>query len=286
MLMKRVWGHVLTGVALLAGGGSAFAACVHNDSSIFVQDVLAPQEVANGQGCTFTNAPTQTVISSGRLDIDFTYQYNATYLLGNQLVSEANSQQLITETSTVTIQGAVVRITDSQGNQLTTFTRLAAGTIYPAVGGVPGYAPITVTTIDSATAAGLCAPNPLGQCAASSQSAQILNAGGLVRLVTYARFFGNTLGGKYIESDEFEFPVDVCKGCLIAFTPQDIKPGFPSPNCLGNAALGSSTAQQSLPCWPGQDLMIDCLQCQSVPACQGACQNGACNVFFDAGGGG
>jgi hypothetical protein len=283
MLMKRVWGHVLTGLALLAGGGAAFAACVHNDSSIFVQDVLAPQVVANGQACVFTAAPTQNTLSSGTLDIDFRYEYDPTYLLGNQLVAEANSQQLVTETSTVTIQGAVVRITDAQGNQITTFTRLAAGTIYPAVGGVPGYAPISVTTIDTGTASGLCGGLTAGnQCAGASTSAKILNSGGIVRLVTYARFFGNTLGGRYVESGEFEFPVDVCKGCLISFSPQDINPAYPVPNCLGNSSLGTSSAQQSLPCVVGQDLAIDCLQCQAVYDCHGAWHGG----LLDAGGGG
>ncbi len=63
-----------------------------------------------------------------------------------------NSQQLQTETSTVNIQGAVVRITDSAGNGLAKFTRLAAATIYPATGGVPSFAPIQVTTIDETTA--------------------------------------------------------------------------------------------------------------------------------------
>jgi hypothetical protein len=113
-------------------------------------------------------------------------------------------------------------------------------------------------------------------------SSTILTNGGRVRLVTYARFFGNTLGGRYVESDEFEFPVDVCKGCLIAFTPQDINPAYPVPNCLGNGALGTSTAQQSLPCKPGQDLPIDCIQCQAIPDCHGLWQGG----LLDAGGGG
>jgi hypothetical protein len=296
MLMKRVWGHVLTGLTLLGIGGAGFAACVHNDSTIFIQDVLAPQQVSNGQACVYTSATTQAVISSGRLDIDFSYEYQPWFLVGNQMVAEANSAQLVTETSTVTLQGAVVRITDAQGNQLTTFTRLAAGTVYPAVGGVPGYAPISVTTIDIGTTSALCGGiSATNQCAGTGTAAKILNAHGSVRLVTYTRFFGNTLGGKYVESDEFEFPVDVCKGCLISFTPQDIRtaplcngcPLPPIPNCLGNGALGTSSAQQSLPCAPGQDLPIDCLQCQAVPDCQGACQNGACNyVVADAGGGG
>ncbi len=265
--MKRVWGHVLAGSALLAIGGAAFSACVHNDSSIFVQDVLAPQEVSNGQSCTFTSATTQPVLSSGVLDVDFRYNYNPTYLVGNQLVAEANAQQLVTETSTITIQGAVVRITDAAGNQLANYTRLASGTIYPAVGGVPGYAPISVTAvIDNSTVANN-----------ATIRSTVINAPprtASVRLVTYVRFFGNTLGGRYVESDEFEFPVDVCRGCLITFSPQDISPNAPVPNCLGNSAAGSSTAQQTLPCVVGQDLSIDCVQCQGIPDCAGAYQGG------------
>jgi hypothetical protein len=265
MLMKRVWGHVLAGVSLLAGGSAAVFACVHNDSTIFIQDVLAPQEVSNGAACTFTSATTQAVLSSGVLDLVFTNHYDPTYLLGNQLVAEANSSQLMTETSTVTIQGAVVRLTDSQGHAFpnTPYTRLAAGTIYPANGGVPSYAPVTVTSvIDSDVAA-----------AVGMGSAALLGQGGYVRVITYVKFFGNTLGGKYVESDEFEFPVDVCQGCLIEFTPQDINPTCPAPNCLGNAAAGSSSSQNTVPCVMGQDLKIDCIQCQSYRECHGVFAN-------------
>jgi hypothetical protein len=261
--MKRVWGHVLAGFTLLGGGGAAFGGCVHNDSTLFVQDVLAPQEVTTG-ACVFTNSPTQTVISTGVLDVDFRYQYDPVYLVGNQMVQEANNQQLITETSTITIQGAVVRITNSAGTELKTFTRLAAGTVYPASGNIPGYAPIGVTTIDRDTlfneptiSSLLLAPNAQARAAT-------------VRLVTYVRFFGKTLGGRYVESEEFAFPVDVCKGCLITFSPADINPRFKPPNCAQNpGAQGGSTSQQSLPCVVGQDLPIDCIQCQAVEDCRG-----------------
>jgi hypothetical protein len=181
--------------------------------------------------------------------------------VGNQLVAEANSSQLMTETSTVTIQGAVVRLTDSQGNAFpnTPYTRLAAGTIYPANGGTPSYAPVTVTSvIDSQVAAAVASGNTM-----------LLGQGGYVRVITYLRFFGNTLGGRYVESNEFEFPVDVCQGCLILFTPQDINPCVPAPNCLGNAAAGTSSAQSTVPCSMGQDLKIDCIQCQSYKECRG-----------------
>jgi hypothetical protein len=274
MLMKRVWGHVLAGLSLLAVGAVAFSACTHDDSTIFVEDVLMPQVVAAGQPCIYSTSSTQTVIWRGTLDVSFRDYYEPVYLVGNQMVPEQSTQQLMTETSTVNIQGAVVRITDAAGNQLSTYTRLAAGTIYPASGGVPSFAPIGVETIDQATIMG----DPEIQ-------AKVFNAPvpGVVRLVTYVRFFGKTLGGRYVESNEFEFPVDVCKGCLIIFSANDVNMSglYPQPNCLGNGS--GTTSQQSLPCQPGQDIAIDCAQCLYNAACHGAYQGG---LIVDAGGGG
>jgi hypothetical protein len=41
------------------------------------------------------------------------------------------------------------------------------------------------------------------------------------------------------------------------------------PNCLGPSSLGPGI-EEALPCVPGQDLPVDCILCQSVPACRGA----------------
>jgi hypothetical protein len=261
--MKRVWGHVLAGITLLGIGSAAVFACVHNNSSIFIQNVLAPQQVSPGQGCQFTNATTQPFIPVGVLDVALRGHYDPVYLVGNQLVSEANSSQLMTETSTVNIQGAIVRLTDSQGNSVGTgnFTSLTSGTIYPANGGVPSYTAIGVPdVIDSNTVKAIMSAN-----------ATVLSTpNAYVRVITYVKIFGNTLGGRYVESGEFEFPVNVCAGCLVSFSAQDNNPCFAQPNCLGNPGAGSSSAQQTIPCFVGQDISIDCTQCQDVPLCRGA----------------
>lgn len=263
--MKRVWGHLLAGLSLLAGAATAVPACAHNDSSLFVQNVLAQQLVTNGAQCFYTNDPTQPFISSGVLDVSFRNQYDAEFLIANQLVPESNGQQLQTETSTITVQGAVVRITDAGGNQLNSFTRYTSATVYPAAGTVPGYSPVGVTILDSTTV---------------NSAAASLPANGSTRLVTYTTFFGHTLGGKYVESDEFEFPVDLCNACLITFSAADINPLCGTPNCLGGGS-GSSTANLPAPCIQGQDDAVDCALCQ---------QNAACNpnttCIGDAGGGG
>jgi len=256
--MKRVCGHVLAGLTVLAGGAVGTSACVHDDSTIFVFDVLAPQEVSNGQLCSYSSSTTQLYLSSGVADIDFVDGYAPTYLVGNQMVPQGNPSTPQDETSFVTIQGAVVRITDSSSppRQLATFTRLTSGPLLPLNGTTPSYTPISVLTIDHDT---LLRPDVAGVVSGPDRS--------IVRLVTYVRFFGQTTGGLSVESGEFEFPVDVCRGCLITFAPQDINPEFEAPNC-GNAATGMGGAQTlPIPCTPGQDIPIDCSQCQSIPDC-------------------
>ena len=256
--MKRVWGHVLGGVSLVAGGGILIAACKHDDSTLFVQDVLQAPLVTAGQQCTFTSDPTQPFISSGILDIGIRSEYDATFLIGNQAVAEVNSQQLQTETDIITVQGAIVRITDAAGNQLANFTRLAAATVYPSSGSVPGYSPITVTIVDQNTLQG------------DTSLLQNVSSGGTSRLVTYTKFFGNTTGGRSVESDEFAFPVDVCYGCLVVFsaTDQSNATGVATPNCL--LAGASSASSQPSPCVIGQDFDVDCSECQSAAVCRGA----------------
>lgn len=252
--MKRVWGHVLGGVSLLGIGVIVMAACKSDDSTLFVQDVLAQQLVTPGQQCVYTADPTQAAISSGVLDTAFRSQYVATFLVGNQAVPEVNSQQLATETDIITIQGAVVRITDSDGNQLADYTTLAAATVYPSSGGVPGYAPISVTIVDNTTV--------------SSDSAlqQVIHGGygNTYRLVTYVQFFGQTTGGTSVKSDDFEFPVDVCYACLIGFTNDPAETFFP--NC-GGAAASTTTSTLPEPCILGQDVGIPCSECLPSNVC-------------------
>jgi hypothetical protein len=273
MLMKRVWGHLLAGVSLVVGGGAVIAACKHDDSTLFVQGVLAAQPVSAGAQCIFTSDPTQPFISSGVLDIAFRNEYDPTFLVGNQAVAEVNSQQLQTETDIITVEGATVRITDASGVQLNYYTRLCSGTIYPSSGSVPGYAPITVTALDSNTI----------QLDTDLQNNVV--AGGTTRLVSYVQFFGQTTGGNSIQSDTFEFPIDVCEStadhpCLVGFsaTSDDPNPDLPQPNCAGAVASSSSLPA---PCVPGQDFTVDCSLCQSVAACHGADTSGT--VVPDAG---
>jgi hypothetical protein len=251
--MKRVWGHVLAGLALLGGGGATVAACVHDNSTLFIRQVLQQQLVSNAQQCLYTSDPTQPFIPAGHLDVDFRKQYDAVYLIGNQTVPRGDPNTPKAETSRITIQGGIVRITDAAGGPVKTYTRLTSATVDPQAGSAPSYSPVELTILDHDTVVGLL-PTLGGPTRPH------------VRMVTYVRVYGYTLGGQYVESDEFEFPIDVCKGCLITFAPQDIDPNFPAPNCVA-AKTGASTLP--IPCNPGQDFTIDCSQCPGVAEADG-----------------
>jgi hypothetical protein len=276
MPMKRVWGNGLSGLMLLAGVAAASGgtpACVHDDSTIFVSNVLAPQFVTAGMACTFTADPTQPTLGQGTLDVGLSPEYTAEFLVGNQIVPAGNPNQPQTETSFVTIKGAVIRIVDSTGDQLITYTANAATTIPPSSGTTPGYASLGVTIIDSGTALAL------------ANTIASMNRNESLQVVSYVRFFGNTLGGDSVETNEFGFPVNVCIGCLVNFPAAEDAPGngLPQPNCLA-AGAASTGASASEPCVVGQDLPVDCSLCALNPVCKG--QASVTTPITDAGGGG
>jgi len=278
--MKRVLGHCLAGLSLISGGIALMSACAHNDSSLFVQNVLYPTPVSIGQSCVYTADPNQTFLPRGTLDVDFgRFQYDAFFLLGNQMVAQANAQQLQTETSTIDIQGAIVRDTDAAGTQLDSFTSLTSGTVYPSSGTVAGYASISATIASQKAVSSLV-----------SSKASELAGGGTTQLVTYVKFYGYTLGGTYVESNDFEYPIDVCQGCLIGFSGSEtteccvngacVTPK--TPNCLSPT---SSSGSLPVPCIVGQDTAIDCSQCQEIAACRGAYSAGGIPLLCEADGG-
>jgi len=265
--MKRVWGHVLAGISL-AGGAVIFSpGCVHDDSTLFIQGVFAPETSSSEPAvCTYTPDPTEPMISSGALDIALRGTYDAIFLIGNQMVSEVNGSQLMTETSIVKVEGAIVRIL-SGTQQLGDYTRLAAGFVYPLSGSTPGYdvfGPVTI--VDENTLYNVPADATNGTPIATYLSGFGSNA--VVRVVSYIRVFGHSLGGDYVESSELEFPVDICDGCLVSYTNN---PLYPLPNCVGLPGTASASTP-AIPCLFGEDLTVDCSLCQGTAVCRGAVQ--------------
>jgi len=249
--MKIQRRHVGVGTALLALGVAVGMGpgCADNNSSIFVRSALAvPTDT-----CTVSADSSSTVISRGTLDTAFTTEYHAVLLVGNQLVRRGNTATLRTETSRVTFYEADVRVVDgATNNELTAFSVPITGFVDPGSGTEPGYGLASVVLIDSASA----------QAAVGAFSANDQTVVASKELIANVIIRGQTLGGVEVETGEWPFPIDVCRGCLIVF------PGeADDPTTTNNLCDFREDAQTN--CRPGLDSFVDCRFCAgSLPICQ------------------
>jgi hypothetical protein len=250
----------MAGGLLLAGTAAISTACVNDNSTVFIFDVLAQQLVSPGSQCLFTTDPTQPYVSAGVLDVGLRTAYFAEFLVGNQIVSQASATAPQTETSYVQFSGAVVKVTDTADNTLAYYTEMVgAAALAPAQGTTPSFEPIGVTIVDEASIASyIQALEPGG-----------MDYGGTVQLITHTYFFGQTLGGESVQTNVFTYPVTLCYGCLVSYSASDVNPNAPLPNCLNATSSNSASTALPGPCFPGEDDAIDCSQCLGEKVCGG-----------------
>ncbi len=254
--MNRIWGHLLTGTLTAACLGAFIAACAHDDSTVFIRGVLAPPVTGAQNGvCTYLADPTAPELSSGTLDIALAQSYQGNILVGNQMSPKAASDQTRTETSRVSLQGAIVHVTDASGAEINSFTSLGTGSVDPALSGLPGYGYVAAVLLDSKTADILRGSLP---------------AAGSKTVVARFKIFGQTLGGLDVETNEFQYPISVCNGCLVKFPADSVDLALAQatgkPNCAAPLAAGAAGGA----CYIGQDVATDCRLCQGLPACDPA----------------
>lgn len=240
------------------GRGSASSGAVDDGglthNTLFVQNVIFPQPVGAGEPCTYTANPSQVFESSGTLDLAFRDTYSAALLVGNQ--DPATTMGSGAPAEGTEVNGANVIVRDAAGMTIGSFASLGSTFVYPEVGGVPGYAVLTLTLIDSSTGA------KLQSMVTPKQDVHVA--------VTLTLFGTNRVGGA-VQSDPFEFPIDVCDGCLVTSAPQDMSPSLPEPNC---ANWQTANMNAAVPCVMGQDTPVDCSQCQQLPVCRGTAPDG------------
>jgi hypothetical protein len=245
--MKRFWGRASSTAAAATIAGSIIPACAHDDATLFIRHVMAPPATANGGSCVYQSDPNQPFISAGTADAALTTSYTPTVLVGNQMIAQGASDQVRAETARINVQGAFVKVVDpADGSVVMNNTVLAATTIDPGSGTNPSWAPVSVTMMNQ-TALQHFDP---GSASAPSRVA-----------IAYVKVYGVTLGGQSVESNEFQFPIYVCHGCLVSFPA-----GADTTNyCSGG---GSATAAQvKVPCVVGADQPVDCTLCFPNPAC-------------------
>ena len=260
--MKRTVRKVF-GTFLAAAGGAllmtAAPGCAESESVLFIRQAQIPQQ-SSGGGCVYDSSASTSRFLSGVLDVSIRTQYTAGLLVGNQMVDRGSKDDLRTETSRVQLEGTEVYVKDASGNRIAgPYTVPGTGLVDPASGSNPSFGLITTVLIDSVTGSRLA--NDLAQ----------LPYGTIRRLTSHVKVFGRTLGGTEVESGEWQFPIDVCYGCLVRFPTEANNPNYDTPNCLNL----SGESQLTTPCNPGQDDPIDCRVCKLVASDPSVCEPSA-----------
>jgi hypothetical protein len=232
--------------ALLACAGLSTAGCAENESSLFVIGVYALSRTQ----CLAEPNSTAVLLPSGTLDRTLANGYNAALLVGSQLTERGSRENVRTETSRLSIEGAHITLYSTEGVEIQRPDVAATGLVHPANGTDPGLATVFAQLVRPDDLAAL---GPAGQA--------------IVRI----RIFGTTLGGQEIESGDYDFPILVCDGCLISYPSEAADPTSTEYLCDFSAATEGETIEA---CYPGQDDMIPCTQCAAfVPACRDPRQN-------------
>lgn len=192
--MKNLWRGAFAIVLLGLFVAALAPACVDNESSLLIRNVAA-------HSCDLitTDSPE---IGQGYLDTRYQCGYSAFLIIGNQLVKRGDDNKLQTETSRVEIKGADVQVLSSDGEVLGQFSVPAVGFVDPANNTNPGYGITEVLLVDG-------------------QTAQALDSAGVSYVVAHVIVRGRTLGGQDLTTAPFDFPINVCNGCLCAAPPDD-----------------------------------------------------------------
>jgi len=202
---------------LLAASSAVLAsACADNESSFFIQGCL----VEPVDSCTVTASPSSAARGGGTLDASFGFGYSCPLLIGNQLVPRGDATKLRTETSRIEVYEADVEVFDDAGNSLIAYTVPTNGFADPGSTTQPGYGVAHVLLVDSQTA----------------------QANANKNLISSVRLRGRTLGGTELESNEWQFPITVCSGCLCNLAP---------------CQMGTSESAGTN-CHVGSDDLVDC----------------------------
>jgi hypothetical protein len=182
-----------------------------------------------------------------------TDSYSAVLLVGSQLLSRGDPQNNRAESNRVHINGAVVKVCEPDGTVINEFTSLATGFNDTQNNNAPGYGPVGVTLVDAPSSKILLDGS-------NKKPPQPINSKTISKSVLIkVKVFGTTLGGVDVESGDFEFPLQVCRGCLIIYDGYDPTSKTQPLNC---DKPPETTVSTTGPCTAGQDGRISCRLCR------------------------
>jgi hypothetical protein len=209
----------------------AAPACVDNNVTLFIQQVQVPDPE---NSCSVSADPGAAYFPIGYMDTSLTSQYAGALLIGNQLASRGDSTTLRPESNRVQLYEADVEIFDAGGGSMSAFTMPISGFVEVSSATEPAYGIAYVTLIDAGTGAAL--------------------AGQQTTVITRVKVYGETLGGLAVETGYWDFPIQICSGCIQCICPSGID------------------AEYAKTCNPGQNSAVDC----RLQACWGTTANCGC----------
>lgn len=238
--MKNLW----KGAAALALFGAVCSpmasGCVEAEAPFFIRSVKA-------QNCEVIGVDSE-LLAAGTMDLRYSCNYFAVLEIANQLVRRGDETKLQIETSRISVESVDVEILQADGETaINAFTYPTAGFVDPATSSNPGRGLAGALLIDGGTAAIIAQ-----------------QGGGLFVARVVAN--GRTLGGDNIRTRPFDFPINICIGCLCREPAND--------TCIG-ADVAPSEA-----CFFPQDSGFDCRWLNGhtcdEPATCGCFANGDC----------
>jgi len=226
-----------------AAAAVLLASCAENRSSFYIQDNKAPTD-----DCTIPSDKGAAFIGKGIWDLGLTATYHVHPLVVNQMSSSVKLNPVSAETSIVLVEGAWVTLESVDEVEYTKIFVASTASVEPEGGTtsmdfeamnefylsqfLPGLSGGTVNSVDDLRAE----PKT-------------------VDIILKIQIVGKTTGGSSIKTPSYLFPLKLCAGCLVYFTPEAWDEEAATFNCH------STTSAVGSPCMLGQDKDVDCRTC-------------------------
>lgn len=244
-------------IVALAGVLAAFTAgaCVPDGASQFLY--ITGNSVVESD-CTFSATEVGPFRSGGTLDVVLARQYNFAASVKNAMPSSIALQGRTLgdprlEANIVQLERATVRYEYPDDPAFQDLPQLVGTSFSEFVGITVGPGAVSGVSIP------LLAPTLAAEISNKLPPRDELNPAPGITLVTKIRVAGQMLDGTAVETDEFLYPINICKGCLLFFPTEAATPGA-GPNCRNE----ENPPQLADRCLLGQDQSVDCRICREL----------------------
>jgi hypothetical protein len=225
---------VLAVVATLLGA----AGCQENWQSLYIRD---NKMYSDPPECSVSTEESAAAFLAGIVDVEVSNTYLAHLYVENNLMARADYGLPRAESNGVFVHGAYLYYeADPRCPANYTSVENRFSFFIP-----PGDAAVLGTILIPGSV-GNQIVNTLATCPA---------AGGYLEVIVTVQLFGVTQAGTNVLTQEFDFPVTFCSGCLI-YCPVGVDADPYTEGCQCDCYNEDDV--EDMPCLPGQDTLIDC----------------------------